>query len=323
VSTAFLFPGQGSQVPGMLHTLPDHGSVRGTLEEASECLRRDVLEMDTATALQSTVPVQLALLISGVAVARALIVEGVEPAAVAGMSAGAFSAAVVSGALRFTDGIRLIRQRAEMMAGLYPQGYGLSIVIGLTEAQALDIVKHAGSRDEPLFITNINAPRQIGISGSEQAMERAVEIARNRGARKVIRLNVSVPSHCPLLEPVAGALRVALTTIVLEEPKTVYIGNITGRALRSAKAIAEDVVGNVAHGIRWHDGTTVLEELGCRTFIEMPPGHALSDLAQGAFKDVRTISIGKTSLGYAARIAAHKQAVRSSDANFNPGREIP
>jgi malonate decarboxylase epsilon subunit len=114
-----------------------------------------------------------------------------------------------------------------------------------------------------------------------------------------------------------------LTTIVLEEPKTVYIGNITGRALRSAKAIAEDVVGNVAHGIRWHDGTTVLEELGCRTFIEMPPGHALSDLAQEAFKDVRTISIGKTSLGYAARIAAHKQAVRSSDANFNPGREIP
>jgi malonate decarboxylase epsilon subunit len=304
MSAAFLFPGQGSQVPGMLHALPEHGSVRGAIEEACEFLGRDVFELDTAAALQSTVSVQLALLISGVAVARALISEGGEPTAVAGMSAGAFSAAVVSGALKFTDALRLIRQRAEMMSSLYPQGYGLSIIIGLTEEQVLDITRQAGSANDPLYISNINAPRQIGIAGSNQAMVRALAVARSRGARKAICLNVSVPSHCPLLEPVAEALKKEMAGMVLEKPRIIYVGNIAGRALRSAEAIAEDVSGNVAHAIRWHDSTAVLDELGCRTFFEMPPGHVLSDLAHDAFKEVRSIAIGKTSLGYAARISA-------------------
>lgn len=306
MSTAFLFPGRGSQVPGMLHTFPDHRSVKSTLEEAGEFLGRDVLELDDGGALQSTVPVQLALLISGVAVARALIAEGVGPAAVAGLSAGAFAAAVVSGVLRFTDGLRLIRQRAEMMAGLYPRGYGLSVLIGLTEGQVAEIVEEAGSKDEPLFVTNINAPRQIGISGADPAMARALAMARHRGARQAIRLAVSVPSHCPLLEPVAASLQAALSKVELGEPEMIYIGNMTGRALRSARAIAEDVAGNVARGIRWHDGTAVLQELGCRTLVEMPPGHALTDLARDGFKDVKAISISETSFAYAARICAHR-----------------
>jgi len=88
----------------------------------------------------------------------------------------------------------------------------------------------------------------------------------------------------------------------LTEPKIVYIANMTGKALQSARAIAEDVAGNIANEIRWHDGTTVLEELGCRTFLEMPPGHALSDLARDSFKKVRSIAITKTLLAYAARV---------------------
>ena len=302
MNTAFLFPGQGSQFPGMLHTLPDHPGVRHTLEEASAFLGQDVLEMDTTEALQSTVSIQVALIIAGVAVARALIAEGVQPAAVAGMSAGAFAAAVISGTLGFADGMRLIRLRAGLMAGLYPGGYGLSILLGLTERQVMDIVKQAGSADEPLFVTNINAPRQIGISGSDRAMERALAAARVAGARGTIRLQMPVPSHSPLLEPVAGSLRAALAGTVLNEPKTIYISNITGRALRSAATIAGDVAGNVAHRIRWHDGTAVLEELGCRTFVEMPPGHALSDLARDSFKDVRTITMGTTPFNYAVSI---------------------
>ena len=177
MSTAFLFPGQGSQVPGMLHTLPDHESVRHTLGEASDFLGRDVLGMDDAEALRSTVSVQLALLISGVAVARALIAEGVEPLAAAGLSAGAFSAAVISGALKFTDGLGLIRQRAEMMTGLFPQGFGVSVIVGLTEEQVREIIRQTDSRHHPLFVANINAPRQIAISGSIEAMEKALELA--------------------------------------------------------------------------------------------------------------------------------------------------
>src|SRR5882762_6208487 len=115
MNVAFLFPGQGSQVPGMLHTLPDHPTITRTLDEVSETLKQNVLQLDSPEALRSTVSVQLALLASGVAVARTLIGRGVEPGAVAGMSAGTFAAAVTAGVLELADGVRLLKRRAERM----------------------------------------------------------------------------------------------------------------------------------------------------------------------------------------------------------------
>jgi malonate decarboxylase epsilon subunit len=304
MSVAFLFPGQGSQVPGMLHTLPDDPAISRTLNEVSESLGANVLELDNAEALQSTVSVQLALLASGVAVARALMEKGVEPEAVAGLSIGAFSAAVAAGVLNLADGVRLVKQRAEGMAKLYPEGYGLAAIVGLTERQVSKLVEEAYTEQNPVYVGNINAPRQIVIAGSNKGMDKVLETARKSGARKAVRLNVSEPSHCPLLEPVADALRKRLQTIHLQKPKIVYVGNVTGRALRSAEAIAEDFASNVAHGVRWHDATTVLEELGCRLFLEMPPGHVLSELAREAFPDVRTLTVSETALTYAVRLAS-------------------
>jgi malonate decarboxylase epsilon subunit len=135
MSVAFLSPGQGSQVPGMLHNLPDHAAIARTLDEVSESLGADVRELDSAEALKSTISVQLALLTSGVAVARALLEEGVKPEAVAGLSVGAFAAAIATGVLNLADGVRLVKQRAEAMVELYPEGYGLAAIIGLTEKQ--------------------------------------------------------------------------------------------------------------------------------------------------------------------------------------------
>jgi malonate decarboxylase epsilon subunit len=275
--------------------------VKESLKEASDFLNRNVLEMDSFDALQFTVSVQIVLLIAGVAVARALLEKGIKPLVVAGMSAGAFSAAVSSGTLKFTDGICLVRKRAEMMSRLYPEGYGVSAVVGLTENQVGHIVDEVSAKDDSLFVANINAPRQIVISSSDAAMARALEIARHRGAHKAVRLDVSVPSHCPLLATVADALRAASATMFRGEPQFIYIANGTSRALRNATAIAEDVTGNVARTVRWHDGTTVLTELGCRSFLEMPPGYALADLAREAFPDVKSISISQTSLDYAVR----------------------
>ena len=159
----------------------------------------------------------------------------------------------------------------------------MSAIVGLREEQVREIIRQTDSRDHPLFVANINAPRQIAISGSIEAMEKALELARHRGARKAVRLGVSVPSHCPLFGPVADCLRAALAGMDVEEPKITYVGNITGRALRDAKTIAADITGNVAHTIRWHEGTTVLTDWMSNVF-EMPPGHALTDLAREASK---------------------------------------
>jgi malonate decarboxylase epsilon subunit len=304
MSVAFLFPGQGSQVPGMLHNLPDHAAVARTLDEVSKTLGADVRGLDSAEALQSTVSVQLALLTSGVAVARALFKEGVNPEAVAGLSGGAFAAAVAAGVLNLADGVWLVKERGEHMVKLYPHGYGLTAIVGLTEQQVSTLVEAAYTKQTPVYVGNINAPRQIVIAGSDEGMTKVVEAARKSGAREAVHLNVSEPSHCPLLEPVAAALRKSLEGIHLQQPKMVYVGNVTGRALRSAEAISEDLATNIAHGVRWYDATTVLEELGCRLFLEMPPGHVLSELGREAFADVRTLAVGETSLTRAVRIAS-------------------
>jgi malonate decarboxylase epsilon subunit len=302
MSIAFLFPGQGSQVPGMLHNLPDHAAIARTLDEVSESLRADVRELDSQEALQSTVSVQLALLASGVAVARALFEEGIKPEAVAGLSVGAFAAAVAAGVLNLADGVRLVKERGEGMVELYPQGYGLAAIVGLTEKQVSTLVKDAYAEKNPVYVGNINAPRQIVIAGSNEAMDKVLDAARKSGAREAVRLHVSEPSHCPLLEPVADALRKSLQATHLQKPKMVYVGNVTGRALRSAEAISEDLASNIAHGVRWYDATTVLEELGCRLFLEMPPGHVLSVLAKEAFPDVQTLAVGESLIRQTLRV---------------------
>src|ERR1700677_1619443 len=311
MSVAFLFPGQGSQVPGMLHNLPDHPAVARTLDEVSESLHADVRQLDSAEALQSTVSVQLALLASGVAVARALFEEGVKPEAVAGLSVGAFAAAVAAGVLSLADGARLGKERAEDMVKLYPQGYGLAAIVGLTETQVSTLVRETHTDEEPVYVGNINAPRQIVIAGSDAAMVKVLQAAQKSGARKAVRLNVSEPSHCPLLEPVAISLKASMQAIHLQQPKMIYIGNVTGRALRSVVAVAEDLATNIAHGVRWYDSTTVLEELGCRLFIEMPPGHVLSELGREAFADVRTLAMSETSLAYVSEIVARRQRTKT------------
>jgi malonate decarboxylase epsilon subunit len=305
MSVAFLFPGQGSQVPGMLRTLPDHPAIERTFDEVSEGLGANVRELDSADALQSTVSVQLALFTSGVAVGRALFEEGIRPKAVAGLSIGAFAAAVQSGVVSLSDAVHLVRHRAERMVELYPKGYGLSAIVGLTEQRVSTLVEEAYTEQDPVFVSNINAPRQIVIAGSNVGMNKVLEAALKSGAHKAERLHVSVPSHCPLLQPVANSLREILRTMHLQQPGMVYVGNVSARALRTSEAIAEDLASNIAHGVRWHDATTVLEELGCRLFLEMPPGHVLSELAREAFPDVRTLAIGETSFKHALLLASH------------------
>jgi malonate decarboxylase epsilon subunit len=303
MSIAFLFPGQGSQSAGMLHQLLDHPEVDRTLDEVSAVLGSDVRSFDSEEALTSSVSVQLALLVSGVATARALMEKGAEPSVVCGLSVGAFAAAVVADVLSLEDAVGLVKLRAEKMVELYPTGYGLSAIIGLTESQVVSIVQAVTTDQEPVFLANINALLQTVIAGSDAGMERALEQARRQGARKAERLHVSVPSHCPLLQPVAGLLQQRFLSLRLRKPKTTYIGNVNARAMRTPELIASDLANNIAHGVRWHDATTVARELGCNLFLEMPPGHVLTDLAKENLPGVNALAVEEDILPRVLRLA--------------------
>lgn len=303
MSIAFLFPGQGSQSPGMLHQLLDHPAVERTLDEVSAVLGCDVRGLDCEEALVSSVSVQLALLAAGVATARALIEKGAQPSVVCGLSVGAFAAAVVADVLSLQDAVELVKLRAEKMVELYPTGYGLSAIIGLGESQVLSIVQAVTTDQDPVFLANINAPLQTVIAGSDAGMELALEQARGKGARKAERLEVPVPSHCPLLQPVADLLHRRFSSLRLRKPGLTYIGNVNARAMRTTELIVTDLANNIAHGVRWHDATTVARELGSNLFLEMPPGHVLSDLARENLPGGNALAVEREVLPRLLRLA--------------------
>ena len=308
MKTALLFPGQGSQLPGMLHQLPGHPEVERTLDEISSVLRSDVRGLDSEEALKSSVSVQLALLASGVATARALIERGAQPAVVCGLSVGAFAAAVVADVVSLEDAVGLVKLRAEKMVELYPNGYGLSAIIGLSEPQILSIIQEVATDHEPVFLANINAPLQMVIAGSDAGMDRVLDQARRQGARKAEQLQVSVPSHCRLLQPVADLLQQRISSLRLKMPKMTYVGNVNARAMRTSELIASDLANNIAHSVRWHDATTVARELGCNLFLEMPPGHVLTDLAKENLPGVNALAVENDILPRVFRLAQQEIA---------------
>jgi malonate decarboxylase epsilon subunit len=250
------------------------------LLEMTDTLGFDVRNLDTEEALKSTISVQPALLAAGVATARVLISQGLQPTTVAGLSAGAFAAAVIAEAITLRDATRLVQLRAEKMENLYPSGYGMAALVGLSELRVTQLVQEVSTEDHPIFVGNINAPRQIVISGAIAGLNKAVALALRFGARKAELLDVAEPSHCPLMEPVARLLRERLQEILVRDPRYVYVSNVKARAIRRADGIAADLADNVAHGVRWHDATSVAHELGSELFLEMPPGHILSDLVR-------------------------------------------
>jgi malonate decarboxylase epsilon subunit len=308
MSVAFVFPGQGVQYPGMLHDLLDHPAVDRTLDEVSDALLADVRTWDSQEALRSDVSVQVALFSAGVGTARAILEQGVEPVAVAGLSVGAFAAAAVAGVLSLRDGVELVKLRAQEMERLFRSGYGLSAIVGLTESQVSEMVKAETSDQQPVFVGNVNAPRQIVIAGESEAMERVMAAARRQGARKAVRLHVSILSHCSLLQPVADVLGKRIAGMCLKNPQVTYVGNVDARALRTKERIADDLVNNIAHGVRWHDATTVLKELGCRLFLEMPPGHTLTELTRQNLPAVSSMSVEPRTLSRLLRFAGREQA---------------
>nr|WP_256672587.1 malonate decarboxylase subunit epsilon [Pseudomonas sp. C1C7] len=271
-----VFPGQGAQQPGMLERVP-----RETLIEASDVLGEDVSRLDSAQALQSTRAVQLCLLIAGVAAARQLAMSADY---VAGLSIGAYPAAVVAGALGFSDALHLVSLRGELMQKAYPQGYGMTAITGLELATVEGLLAQVHSDASPVYLANINADNQVVIAGSDGAMKRVAELARSRGAGMAKRLAVSVPSHCPLLDKPAKTLAEAFAGVKLQTPKIGYLSGSRARPIINPEALRDDLAFNMCRVVDWRGTVQSAYERGVRLHIELPPGAVLTGLARRVFE---------------------------------------
>jgi malonate decarboxylase epsilon subunit len=285
VSSLLVFPGQGAQQPGMLHRLP-----KATVIEASEVLGEDVLLLDSTQALKSTRAVQLCLLIAGTAAARRLLQQGCTADYVAGLSIGAYPAAAVAGALRFSDALHLVSLRGELMQQAWPQGYGMTAIIGLDLATVEGLLARVHSSETPVYLANINADNQLVIAGSDAAMNAVAELAKGCGAGLAKRLSVSVPSHCPLLDEPAQVLAEAFAKVPLKLPTIGYLSGSRARPIRSVEALREDLAFNMCRVVDWRGTVQSAYERGVRLHIELPPGAVLTGLARRVFEQGTVIA---------------------------------
>jgi malonate decarboxylase epsilon subunit len=209
----------------------------------------------------------------------------------AGLSVGAFGAAVACGAMSFADALPLVKLRGECMQEAHPEGYGMAVMSGLDERQVADIVERTGGADAQIYIANVNAPTEIVVAGADRALDCAMEMARRAGVRRTQRLALAVPSHCPLQGAVVRRLAAAVVRIEMRDPHPPYVSNRRARLVRDAQGVRDDLIHNVANVVRWHDSVTVLYELGVRLFIEPPPGSVLTRLARQAFSEARAVAV--------------------------------
>lgn len=294
----FTFPGQGPQYPGMLQQLPDGDA---WLAQASDILGEDARQLDTAGALQHTRAVQLSLLISGVAWASHLAAQQLTPDFVSGLSIGAFPAAVVAGALDFTDALRLVALRGELMEQAYPQGYGLTAIIGLTQYQLEPLLGDS-------FLANINDRLQMVVAGSEQAMAATAQRALAAGAQKAQRLAVSVPSHCALLQQPAEKLAAAFSSVSVKRPRVAYLSGSTGRVIWQPERIVQDLAFNMANTVRWHEAMGAANERDVGLALEMPPGAVLTGLTRKTLCRGEALSLEQGGVDLALKLAQRLRA---------------
>lgn len=295
MASIWVYPGQGVQRSNMLHDLPQSALVKEHLERASDALKEDVLMLDSSAALQSTRAVQLCLLISGVVSSALLAAENLKPDYVAGLSIGAWSAAVVAGVLTYEDAIRLVAYRGELMQNAYPTGYGMTALIGTDRAAVETWVKQIYEITPEVFVANINAHNQIVISGSHHAMQQVAILAKQHGV-VAKKLDVSVPSHCELLSQQAEQLAASMEGLTLKQPKIRYLSGTTARTLGKAEQIRDDLAFNMSRMVDWESTIQAAWERGVRLQIEALPGTVLTTLARRTFKEGTVLSFQGTRL---------------------------
>ena len=284
MTIAGVFPGQGSQSLGMLADLDKQfKQVRETFQAASDVLGRDLWDMaqqGPEAALNSTENTQPLMLAAGVAVWRVWLGEGgCLPVAVAGHSLGEYSALVAAGVLDFADAVALVAERAQLMQNAVADGAGaMAAILGLEDAQIIEACAQAAQGDV-VEAVNFNSPGQVVIAGSAAAVDRAIQTATAMGAKKAIKLSVSVPSHCALMQPAATALAVRLGQTAFAPATMPVLHNVDAAARTSVTEMAQALEQQLYRPVRWVDTVMALKTTyAADAIVEFGPGKVLAGL---------------------------------------------
>lgn len=299
MSRALVFPGQGAQVIGMGRALAEaYPAARAVFEEVDAALGEDLSGLiweGTIDDLTLTRNAQPALMATSVAALRALEAEGIawdDVAFVAGHSLGEYSALCAAGALSLADTARLLRLRGQAMQEAVPVGQGaMAALLGLDFAGAAAVAEEA-AQGEVCQAANDNDPAQVVVSGHRAAVERAVEIAKAKGAKRALLLPVSAPFHCALMEPAARAMAAALAEVEIVAPRVPVVANVVAEAVDDPARIRELLVAQVTGSVRWRESVEWMAARGVTSFWEIGAGKALSGMIRRIAKEAETRAVG-------------------------------
>ena len=293
---AYVFPGQGSQYAGMGKDLAEKFSAaRQVFEEADTALGfalSDLCFNGPAEQLQLTENTQPAILTVSIAALRAMESAGFPQAAfVAGHSLGEYSALVAAGSLSVSDAVRTVRARGRYMQEAVPVGTGaMAAILGL-DLEMLKVVCEDASQGQVCSPANLNSPGQIVIAGDTAAIDRAIDLAKERGAKRALKLKVSAPFHCALMKPAAERLAVDLAQISFADLLVPLITNADANVVKSGAEARAALIRQVAQPVRWLESVEFLTAHGVQSFVETGPGKVLSGLVRQIDRNLRCVNV--------------------------------
>jgi [acyl-carrier-protein] S-malonyltransferase len=291
---AFLFPGQGSQSVGMMNGFGDLNIIRDTFTEASDVLGVDLWTMATEAndSINETTNTQPIMLTAGVATWRAWLAASDKlPTVLAGHSLGEYTALVASGALTFKDALPLVRYRAEVMQNAVPAGVGaMAAILGLDDETVRAVCAEA-AQNEVLEAVNLNSPGQVVIAGNKAAVERGMELAKAKGAKRALPLPVSVPSHCALMKPAALQLAEYLKSVAVNTPQIPVLHNADVAAYSDSDKIKDALVRQLYSPVRWVETVQAIAAQGVTQTAECGPGKVLAGLTKRIVAELPCVAL--------------------------------
>ena len=296
MTVAYLFPGQGAQSVGMGKDVFDEvPASKAVFEDADQALGFSLSGMcfsGPEEDLTQTINTQPAILATSVALLEAcrsaLEAKGDVPAFAAGHSLGEYSALVAAGAMTFTDAVKLVRERGRLMQAAGDQRKGaMAAVMGMPEETLAAICSETG-----VDMANLNAPDQIVISGSEEGVARAQELAQERGARRVVALRVSAAFHSALMDPAVPGMHTALQSAQVSAPAVPVIANVSAAPLTGPEDIIDELAKQVRSPVQWFRTVQYLRDHGVTKYVEIGPGKVLTGLVKRVHEDAETVNVG-------------------------------